>query len=174
MDEPTVGIDPQNRRRVLDTVLRLRQEMGMTVLYTSHLMEEVQEISDRVAIVDHGEIIAVGTVGELIQKIGEEDRLIFNVGAQLVPETLLKKITAEIPGVTTAEYQRHDIPEGTVTDSLEIGSGEIVVMAKRGRKALPQIIQMADEAGINVVSVSVREPDLEAVFLALTGRALRD
>ncbi|MBN8639544.1 MAG: export ABC transporter ATP-binding protein, partial [Anaerolineae bacterium] len=62
----------------------------------------------------------------------------------------------------------------TVTDSLEIGSGEIVVMAKRGRKALPQIIQMADEAGINVVSVSVREPDLEAVFLALTGRALRD
>ncbi|MBK8030305.1 MAG: ABC transporter ATP-binding protein [Chloroflexi bacterium] len=174
MDEPTVGIDPQNRRRVLDTVLRLRQEMGMTVLYTSHLMEEVQEISDRVAIVDHGEIIAVGTVGELIQKIGEEDRLIFNVGAQLVPETLLRKITAEIPGVTTAEYQRHDIPEGTVTDSLEIGSGEIVVMAKRGRKALPQIIQMADEAGINVVSVSVREPDLEAVFLALTGRALRD
>ncbi len=174
MDEPTVGIDPQNRRRVLDTVLRLRQEMGMTVLYTSHLMEEVQEISDRVAIVDHGEIIAVGTVGQLIQKIGEEDRLIFNVGAQLVPETLLKKITAEIPGVTSAEYQRHDIPEGTVTDSLEIGSGEIVVMAKRGRKALPQIIQMADEAGINVVSVSVREPDLEAVFLALTCRALRD
>ncbi len=174
MDEPTVGIDPQNRRRVLDTVQRLRQEMGMTVLYTSHLMEEVQEISDRVAIVDHGEIIAVGTVGQLIQKIGEEDRLIFNVGAQLVPETLLKKLTETIPGVTEAKYQRHDIPEGTVTDSLEIGSGEIVVFAKRGRKALPQIIQMADEAGVNVVSVSVREPDLEAVFLALTGRALRD
>jgi len=174
MDEPTVGIDPQNRRRVLDTVQRLRREMGMTVLYTSHLMEEVQEISDRVAIVDHGEIIAAGTVGELIQKIGEEDRLIFNVGAQLVPETLLKKLTETIPGVTEAKYQRHDIPEGTITDSLEIGSGEIVVFAKRGRKALPQIIQMADEAGVNVVSVSVREPDLEAVFLALTGRALRD
>ncbi|NJK33020.1 MAG: hypothetical protein HC927_11750 [Deltaproteobacteria bacterium] len=66
MDEPTVGIDPQNRRRILDTVQRLRAEMGVTVLYTSHLMEEVQEISDRVAIIDHGEIIALGTVGELI------------------------------------------------------------------------------------------------------------
>ncbi|MCI0698290.1 ABC transporter ATP-binding protein, partial [candidate division KSB1 bacterium] len=67
MDEPTVGIDPQNRRRVLDMVRRLRDELNMTILYTSHLMEEVQEISDRVAIMDHGEVIALGTVGELIQ-----------------------------------------------------------------------------------------------------------
>src|SRR5690606_14284627 len=72
MDEPTVGIDPQSRRRILDTVKQMRTEMGMTVLYTSHLMEEVQEISDRVGIIDHGELIAVGTVGELIQKVGEE------------------------------------------------------------------------------------------------------
>ena len=91
MDEPTVGIDPQNRRRVLDTVLRLRADSGTTVLYTSHLMEEVQEISDRVAIVDHGQIIAVGTVGELIQMIGEEDRLLFQIGAQPVPDDLIEQ-----------------------------------------------------------------------------------
>ena len=69
MDEPTVGIDPQNRRRVLDMVLRLRDEMHITILYTSHLMEEVQEISDRVAIMDHGEVIALGTVG-LVATLG--------------------------------------------------------------------------------------------------------
>ena len=174
MDEPTVGIDPQNRRRILDTVQRLRQEMGMTVLYTSHLMEEVQEISDRVAIVDHGEIIACGTVGQLIQKIGEEDRLIFNVGAQKVPDSFLEKLKANIVGVSNATYEHHEIQEGTVTESLEIGAGRIIVFAKRGRKALPHIIQLADEAEIDVYSVEVREPDLEAVFLALTGRALRD
>lgn len=174
MDEPTVGIDPQNRRRVLDTVLRLRQEMGMTVLYTSHLMEEVQEISDRVAIVDHGEIIACGTVGELIRMIGEEDRLVFNVGAQAVPDALIAKIKSEVTSVSNVTYARHEVQEGTVSDSLEIGSGEIVVFAKRGRKALPDIIRLTNEAGIDVASVTVREPDLEAVFLAMTGRALRD
>ena len=104
MDEPTVGIDPQNRRRVLDTVLRLRDEQKLTVLYTSHLMEEVQEISDRVAIIDHGEIIALGTVGELIQKVGEEDRLIFDVGDQTVPDALLDQIKTNVEGVTSATY----------------------------------------------------------------------
>ncbi len=174
MDEPTVGIDPQNRRRVLDTVLRLRQEMGMTVLYTSHLMEEVQEISDRVAIIDHGEIIALGTVSELIQKIGEEDRLIFNVGMQTVPDALLNKIISDTTGVSKATFERHEATEGAVSDSLEIGTGQILVYAKRGRSALPHIIQITNEAGIDVYSVQVREPDLEAVFLSLTGRALRD
>ena len=174
MDEPTVGIDPQNRRRVLDTVLRLRQEMGMTVLYTSHLMEEVQEISDRVAIIDHGEIIALGTVSELIQKIGEEDRLIFNVGMQTVPDALLTKIISDTTGVSKATFERHEATEGAISDSLEIGTGQILVYAKRGRSALPHIIQITNEAGIDVYSVQVREPDLEAVFLSLTGRALRD
>lgn len=171
MDEPTVGIDPQNRRRVLDTVLRLRQEQGMTVLYTSHLMEEVQEISDRVAIIDHGEVIALGTVGELIQKVGEEDRLIFNVGGQTVPDALLARIKAEVEGVTSAAYAKREAKAdetGATTD------GVVTVYAKRGRKALPDIIQIANEAGLDILSVSVREPDLEAVFLHLTGRALRD
>ena len=70
MDEPTVGIDPQNRRRILDTVKQLRDEYGMTVLYTTHMMEEAQELSDRVAIIDHGEIIALGTQGELTEQVG--------------------------------------------------------------------------------------------------------
>lgn len=175
MDEPTVGIDPQNRRRVLDTVLRLRDERGMTVLYTSHLMEEVQEISDRVAIIDHGEVIALGTVGELIQRVGEEDRLIFNVGDQVVPETTLARFQAEIGGVTSANYSRHEVNgTGEADDQPAPADGIVTVLAKRGRKALPDIIRLANEVNIDVLSVEVREPDLEAVFLHLTGRELRD
>jgi ABC-2 type transport system ATP-binding protein len=174
MDEPTVGIDPQNRRRVLDTVLRLRQEMGMTVLYTSHLMEEVQELSDRVAIIDHGEVIALGTVGELIQKVGEEDRLIFNVGDQSVPDTLLERFRAEIAGVTSATYTQNIVTGEEAEAATDAADGVVTVFAKRGRSALPDIIRIANEGSVNVLSVEVREPDLEAVFLHLTGRALRD
>lgn len=167
MDEPTVGIDPQNRRRVLDTVLRLRDERHMTVLYTSHLMEEVQEISTRVAIIDHGEVIANGTVGELIQRVGEEDWLIFNVGDQAVTDALLGRFQAEVPGVTSAAYTQRQHEAAPV-------DGVVTVKAKRGRKALPDIIRIANEAGLDVLSVEVREPNLEAVFLHLTGRELRD
>ncbi len=192
MDEPTVGIDPQNRRRVLDTVLRLRDERGMSVLYTSHLMEEVQEISDRVAIIDHGEVIAQGTVGELIQKVGEEDRLIFNVGDQTVPDALLRGFETRVPGVTSASYSQRTVtvPVETVTpeprklrtgevapvvvESQAPADGIVTVLAKRGRKALPDLIQIANEANLDILSVEVREPDLEAVFLHLTGRELRD
>ncbi|MBI1257732.1 MAG: ATP-binding cassette domain-containing protein [Chloroflexi bacterium] len=177
MDEPTVGIDPQNRRRVLDTVLRLRDEQNVSVLYTSHLMEEVQEISNRVAIVDHGEIIAIGTVGELIQKVGEEDRLIFDVGDQPVPDALLEKIKASVEGVTSATYSQRTVKSEDGAEGAETSApsdGIVTVFAKRGRRALPDIIRVANEAGLNILSVAVREPDLEAVFLHLTGRALRD
>jgi ABC-2 type transport system ATP-binding protein len=177
MDEPTVGIDPQNRRRVLDTVQRLRAEMGMTVLYTSHLMEEVQEISDRVAIIDHGQVIATGTVGELIHKIGEEDRLICSVGAQAIPDTALDAIRARIDGVSRVTYAPSavDSADAAANSSVQAPThGTITVYARRGRRALPEIITLANELGIDVLSVEVREPDLEAVFLHLTGRALRD
>jgi ABC-2 type transport system ATP-binding protein len=183
MDEPTVGIDPQNRRRVLDTVMRLRDDMGMTVLYTSHLMEEVQEISDRVGIIDHGEIIALGSVSELVQRVGEDDRIVFQVGSQRIPETVLASLRA-YEGVTHVEYEPFvaaaisgSEAAATPTDDSEEMAGDggkITVFVRRGRKALPHLIATLTEAGVEVQSVAVREPDLEAVFLHLTGRALRD
>lgn len=181
MDEPTVGIDPQNRRRILDTVRRMRDEFGMTVLYTSHLMEEVQQLSDRVAIIDHGQIIAEGTVSELIQRVGEMDRLAFNVGASVVPPTLIEHVRTTVPGVSHAEYlPASQMPNGTTVQGAEESAadhadyGRLIVTASRGRRALPDIIRLANEAGVEVQSVEVREPDLEAVFLSMTGRALRD
>ena len=170
MDEPTVGIDPQSRRNILDTVLQLRDEHGMTVLYTTHLMEEAQELSDRVGIIDHGEIIALGSQGDLIQQVGETDRLILNVGEQPVSPELLQSMQDRVAGVTHVMYD----PPGEGGDISTNAGGLIIVTARRGRRALPEIIQMTNQAGLEVQSVEVREPDLEAVFLNLTGRALRD
>lgn len=170
MDEPTVGVDPQSRRRILDTVIRLRDERKMTVMYTTHLMEEAQELSNRVAIVDQGKMIALGTVGELIQQVGEEDRLVLVVGEQSLRDGLLQRLQT-VEGVTRALY---DAPTQASEGSDETLSGKITIYAKRGRKALPHVIQIVNESSIEIMSVEVREPDLEAVFLQMTGRALRD
>ncbi len=170
MDEPTVGIDPQSRRRILDTVKQLRDQRGITVLYTTHLMEEAQELSNRVGIIDHGEIIALGSPGDLIQKVGEQDKLIFKVGEVTVSDELLGNIRASVEGVTKAIFD----PPGEEGENKTNISGLITVNAARGRKALPFILHLAEEAGIEIQSVEVREPDLEAVFLHLTGRGLRD
>ena len=170
MDEPTVGVDPQNRRRILDTVLRLRDERGMTVLYTTHLMEESQELSDRVGIIDHGEIIAIGSVGELVVQVGEQDRLVFDIGSRTADDALLRQLETDVEGVTNALFD----PPGAGGESDDNDAGLIVVYAQRGRRAMPQLIQAIANAGIEINSVQVREPDLEAVFLHLTGRALRD
>jgi ABC-2 type transport system ATP-binding protein len=170
MDEPTVGIDPQSRRRILDTVKLLRDQRGMTVLYTTHLMEEAQELSDRVGIIDHGEIIALGAPGDLIQQVGEQDRLVFKVGQAVVTPELLERICASVEGVTRATFD----PPGEQGENKANTSGLLIVNAKRGRKALPFILHLAEQNRIEIESVEVREPDLEAVFLNLTGRALRD
>lgn len=167
MDEPTVGIDPQNRRRILDTVKRLRDEYQMTILYTTHLMEEAQELSDRVGIIDHGRLIALGTQGDLTQQVGEEDLLLFRIDALEIAEATLQALE-KIEGVNRALFTPPQAVNGTIAPA------ELTIFAKRGRRALPQAILELDERQIHVLSVEVREPDLEAVFLHLTGRALRD
>ena len=84
MDEPTVGIDPQSRRAILDSVKELNRQ-GMTVLYTTHYMEEAQELSNRVGIIDHGELIALGTQAELTRQVGENETLILHLGEERKP-----------------------------------------------------------------------------------------
>jgi ABC-2 type transport system ATP-binding protein len=171
MDEPTVGIDPQSRRRILDTVVQLRDEQGATILYTTHLMEEAQELSDRVGIMDHGEIIALGTQNELTQRVGEDDRLEFQIGPQEVTDVLIARMQNQVATVTRVVYTP---PEGAKGGEGAGTSARLTVFARRGRTALPGIIQCLSEAGIEIQTAQVLEPDLEAVFLALTGRALRD
>jgi len=156
MDEPTVGIDPQSRRAILDSVKELNRQ-GMTVLYTTHYMEEAQELSNRVGIIDHGELIALGTQAELTRQVGETDTLILHIGENEDPLPLVSAIR-QLPGVLQATETDHEI--SIVTPSAE--------------ELLAPVVTRADQLGIKVHSIDIREPNLEAVFLHLTGRALRD
>ncbi len=156
MDEPTVGIDPQSRRAILDTVKDLNQQ-GMTVLYTTHYMEEAQELSDRVGIIDHGELIALGTQKELTQRVGETETLILHIDENDDPDALANALK----GIK-------DIIEANVTDH------EISIVAREAEDILAAVVTKANERGIKIRSIDLREPNLEAVFLHLTGRALRD
>jgi ABC-2 type transport system ATP-binding protein len=156
MDEPTVGIDPQSRRAILDSVKDLNQQ-GMTVLYTTHYMEEAEELSDRVGIIDHGELIALGTQAELNHQVGENDTLILHLGEGENAEALAAAVR-NLPTVLGA-----DLSDNSVT-----------VIAPEAEDILAPVITKANELGVKIRSVDIQEPNLEAVFLTLTGRALRD
>ena len=143
----------------------------MTVLYTTHMMEEAQELSDRVGIIDHGEIIALGTQGELTQQVSGQDQLEFLVDGQAWPETLSARLEDEITTIVRVQYTPPSQTDDTAARST---LGTLTAFAARGRQALPDIITILNEAGVEVHSVKVQEPDLETVFLTLTGRALRD
>jgi len=156
MDEPTVGIDPQSRRAILDTVKDLNKQ-GMTLLYTTHYMEEAQELSDRVGIIDHGELIALGTQKELTQQVGETETLILHIGENDDPEALANSLK----GIK-------DVLEANATDH------EVSIITPEAEDVLASVVSKANERGIKIRSIDIREPNLEAVFLHLTGRALRD
>lgn len=156
MDEPTVGIDPQSRRNILDTVKELNRE-GMTVLYTTHYMEEAQELSDRIGIIDHGELIALGTQDELTDLVGREDVVELHVGElQTTPDFL--QALQQAPGVR----------------QVDADNGTVRLIVSDGNAALPAVIMAAGQHNAHINTVNVQEPNLEAVFLHLTGRALRD
>jgi ABC-2 type transport system ATP-binding protein len=154
MDEPTVGIDPQSRRNILDSVIDLKNQ-GMTVLYTTHYMEEAQEISDHIAIMDHGKLIANGTHAELVQIVGEMDRLILTVNP---PGEQIVEAWQVIPGV----------------EHISAEEDVYTILTHNGNQLLPRLFDAALAKGVRISSVEIQEPNLESVFLHLTGRALRD
>lgn len=154
MDEPTVGIDPQSRRRILDSVIELK-ENGMTVLYTTHYMEEAQELSDHIGIMDNGLLIAEGTHQELVQIVGELDRIRLTTSADT---SHLVERWQKVDGI------RQVIPEDST----------ITILATDSNLVLPPIFEIATSEGAHIDSVDIQEPNLETVFLHLTGKALRD
>jgi ABC-2 type transport system ATP-binding protein len=154
MDEPTVGIDPQSRRRILDSVKELNRR-GMTVLYTTHYMEEAQELSDHIAIMDQGRVVATGTHDELVDIVGELDRIDLTLNAET--ESVLAEWKG-VPGVRQISAQEKNV-------TLLVDDSNVV---------LPQLFELSVAAGMRITSVEIQEPNLEAVFLHLTGRALRD
>ncbi len=154
LDEPTVGVDPQSRRHIFDTIRALRDD-GMTVLYTSHYMEEVAELCDRVAIMDGGEVIAAGTVAELVDRHG---------GPPLVELELAGDAAALVAARALAA--RHGALAG------DDPTGAVLRLPRPPQ--LGPLLADVETAGATVVNLSVVRLDLERVFLSLTGHSLRD
>lgn len=154
MDEPTVGIDPQSRNHILDTVVELNRD-GMTIIYTSHYMEEVEYLCSRISIMDKGKIIASGTKDELIEIIKGKKRISLR----------FDRISNELIG---------KIRNIDCIDKVEVVEDEIVLTTIDGENIFKDIINKASEADSSILSIDVKKPNLEEVFLRLTGRALRD
>ena len=156
LDEPTVGIDPQSRRRILDMVKEFNAQ-GMTILYTTHYMEEAEELSHRIAVMDHGHIIALGTLEDLRRIVGELEtvRMTFRETADLAP------LVADIEQEALAR-------QVTTTDQ------QVVVLTPDAAALLPSLVTLVARHKAALLSLDIERPDLEAVFLHLTGRSLRD
>lgn len=153
LDEPTVGVDPQSRNAILDSVDSLGTQ-GLAVLYTTHYMEEAERLCDRVGIIDQGRLIAEGTRRELVATVGQRDLVTLETGGHV--DGLIDRLRA-LP----------DVDQASASDA----GVEIVLPDAAGR--LAELISIVAEHTV-VRGVAVHEPDLEAVFLHLTGKALRD
>jgi ABC-2 type transport system ATP-binding protein len=166
MDEPTVGVDPQSRRRILDLIEHLKAELGIAILYTTHLMEEAEELSDRVGIIDHGKLIAVGTQVELTALVNEYDRIEIELDEAAVPGEYFGAIE-RLEGV-------EEVRPGGDDEEAAAGHTTVVILASSGRRLLPALVEVSNRQGRRVSSLRLQEPNLESVFLSLTGRALRE
>lgn len=155
MDEPTVGIDPQSRSYILETVKRLNEEKGLTILYTSHYMEEVEYLCDRIYIMDQGSLITVGTKQEINSILSTENTIY--IEAVLLDEEFINGLEAEV----------------SIKEVLVKGNAVTIIVPKE-LNAFNLITKLADATKVTLKSVSVKAPSLEDVFLHLTGRALRD
>lgn len=154
MDEPTVGIDPQSRNHILETVKRLN-EKGMTIVYTSHYMEEVEYLCDRIYIMDHGKVITSGTKEELKESLSGEETVELTV--DIVTEDLVN------------ELKRH-----SQVNNVLVKDNVVSMTTNKGQSFIGDIFTLATKHNTRLNSVNVKTPTLEDVFLSLTGRGLRD
>ncbi|WP_308722754.1 ABC transporter ATP-binding protein [Paenibacillus polysaccharolyticus] len=154
MDEPTVGIDPQSRNHILESV-RTLNKMGSTIIYTSHYMEEVAAISNRVAIMDQGRIIACGTEVELRERVASEEKIVLT--------------TSGMDAGAVEELKLHPRVR-----AVEVTEDTLTIMLPSAQQALQDMLFICSKHDMSIQSLRVEEPDLETLFLNLTGRTLRD
>ncbi len=154
LDEPTAGVDPQSRARLLDLV-RAQAAKGTSVLYTTHYMEEAQELCDSLAIIDHGKLIAMGTLAELRAMVGERD--LVRVVGHFDPERI-RPALAELPD----------------SEVLTADQDSVMLAVKGAALQLPAVLQALAAAGGHLRETTFTEPSLETLFMKLTGRELRE
>jgi len=153
LDEPTTGVDPQSRRRIYDTIQDLNRQ-GMTVLLTTHQMEDAEKLCHRIAIMDKGKLIALDTQKGLLELVGKSDLI-----HVLAPEIL--------PGPVESIKRMPNVQK------VSLDEGNMTIQLLRGRESLVGIIDILTSSGTQVESIYIKEPDLETLFLHLTGTTLR-
>src|SRR5262245_60405321 len=154
LDEPTAGVDPQSRVRLLDLV-REQARAGTTVIYTTHYMEEAQELCDQIAIMDHGKLLAMGTLEELRRLVGEKD---------------LVRLAGRFDSPAAARAL--DMVEGV--DVLSVAADAVTISAAGASRKLPAIFAALASAGADIQETTLSVPSLESLFITLTGRELRE
>jgi ABC-2 type transport system ATP-binding protein len=154
LDELTTGLDPQARHAIWDLVSEMRQR-GKTVLLTTHFMEEAERLCDRVAILDHGKIVAMDTPAALIRSLGMEDRVVFNVDGSL-PAGFEKALSGDV--------------------DLKVDGNRVTVQARNGRQVplVSEVVNLLTAQGIPFRDLRTEQPNLEDVFLSLTRRQIRE
>ena len=184
LDEPTVGVDPQSRNHIFESVMRLNRERGMSIIYTSHYMEEVELLCKRVAIIDQGKIIAMDTIQNLVAILGGG---VIQVGLDSVDKQLLADLSA-LPAVKRATIapQASAAPPADAEEGEEAGEAEEVALpssagpvivkieTQNSRDALVNVITLLNERDVTLHSLEILESNLENVFLHLTGKKLRE
>ncbi|MEM4717197.1 MAG: ATP-binding cassette domain-containing protein [Desulfurococcaceae archaeon] len=155
LDEPTLGLDPQSRARIWDYIKRLKKENEMTILMTTHYMDEAEELADRVAIMDRGKILALGTADELKSMLGHD-----------------------IIYITLDDQNNNRNPcsffNNNSEECKELEDRRVELIVDNATKALPEVFNIAESHGLKISEISYRRPTLNEVFLHLTGRELRD
>ncbi len=156
LDEPTLGLDPQTRLHIWDYIKKLNKDEGVTILLTTHYMEEADKLCDRIAIIDNGEIVALDAPQDLKNSLGG-DVITLGLGNPGDVDKLF------------SSYQK-DGCANIVTKK----QSEIFITVNNGERQIPHILLLASQAGIPIISVSLRKPTLDDVFIHYTGRAIRD
>jgi ABC-2 type transport system ATP-binding protein len=154
LDEPTIGLDPQTRRKIWEYIKMLNQKEKLTIIITTHYMEEADELCDRIAIIDHGKIIALDTPEKLKDSLGGD---IIRIGTN-EPTRLVALLKKGKLGATVKEY----------------GGNTVEITAKDGSKLLPRVISLAAKSKIPMEYSTIKRPTLEDVFISMTGKAIRD
>ena len=154
LDEPTQGLDPQNRTNIWEYIRSLKVNTGMTLLLTTHYMEEAEALADRVGIIDHGKVVAEGSPGELTEKMGADVLRIQGRG----------ELAAFCDKIEALPY----------VQSCDAGNGLLQIGVDSGNKRLAEVVTVANGNGYTIEDISVAKPSLGDVFLRYTGRQLRD
>ncbi|GAB2559073.1 ATP-binding cassette domain-containing protein [Kribbella endophytica] len=155
LDEPSTGLDPQNRANLWDHILRMREQYAMTIVLTTHYLDEADSMAERVVVVDHGEVIADDTADALKTRLAG-DRLALTVAPSNQAE--LRRLADKLPGAR----------------EFEVSDDQVSLRVTDGPAALPILLGAAQQYGVPVASAQVHRPTLDDVFLNLTGRSLRD